>query len=81
MDRPPSPDTYSFVVTDEEFYFRMPYETLDLLLYAWENGVPVEEVCMAMSLTEEQVSRAFRDFASKHKASRHSRVLPPTLDV
>jgi NAD+ synthase len=81
IDRPPSPDTYSYVVTDEEFYFRMPYDTLDLLLYAWENSVPVGEVCGAMGLTEEQVKRAFRDFASKHNASNHSRALPPTLDM
>jgi NAD+ synthase len=81
IDRAPSPDTYSFVVTDEEFYFRMPYDTLDLLLHAWENSVPVGEVCGAMGLTEEQVKRAFRDFASKHNASNHSRALPPTLDM
>ena len=81
IDRPPSPDTYSYVVTDEEFYFRMPYDTLDLLLYAWENSVPVGEVCGAMGLTEEQVKRAFRDFTSKNNATKHLRRLPPTLDV
>jgi NAD+ synthase len=80
IDRPPSPDTYSFAVTDEEYYFRMPYETLDLLLYAWENRVPVREVCVAMDLTEEQVKRAFRDFTSKHNATKHFGVAPPTLD-
>jgi len=81
IDRAPSPDTYSLAVTDEEFYFRMPYDTLDLLLYAWENSVPVEEVCAIMGLTEEQVKRAFRDFSSKHNASKHSRVVPPTLEM
>jgi len=81
IDRAPSPDTYSSVVTDVEFYFRMPYDTLDLLLYAWENNVPVEQVCGTMGLTEEQVRRAFRDFTSKHSASKHSRALPPTLDM
>jgi NAD+ synthase len=81
IDRAPSPDTYSFVVTDEEFYFRMPYDTLDLLLYAWEKGVPVGQVCGAMGLTEEQVKRAFRDFASKHNATKHFGVAPPTLDL
>jgi NAD+ synthase len=81
IDRAPSPDTYSSVVTDVEFYFRMPYDTLDLLLYAWENSVPVEEVCMAMGLSEEQIRRAFRDFASKFNATRHLRTLPPTLDM
>lgn len=81
IDRPPSPDTYSLVVTDEEFYLRMPYDTLDLLLYAWGKGLPVEEVCPVMDLTEEQVKRAFRDFASKYKATRHLRRLPATLDA
>jgi NAD+ synthase len=81
IDRAPSPDTYSFVVTDVEFYFRMPYDTLDLLLYAWENSVPVEEVRVAMGLSEEQVRRAFRDFASKFNATRHLRTFPPTLDM
>lgn len=81
IERAPSPDTYSSVVTDQEFYFRMPYDTLDLLLFAWENRVSVGEICVAMGLTEEQVKRAFRDFTSKYNASRHSRALPPTLDT
>jgi NAD+ synthase len=80
IERPPSPDTYSFVVTDVEFYFRMPWDTLDLLLYAWEKMVPVGEVCAAMDLTEEQVKRAFRDFTSKHNATKHFGIAPPTLD-
>ena len=77
INREPTPDTYSFVQSDEEFYFRMPYKTLDLLLYAWENKVPSAEVCQAMSLTEEQVKRAFRDFASKANATRHLHTMPP----
>jgi NAD+ synthase len=79
MDRAPSPDTFSFEVTDEEFYFRIPYDKLDLLLYAWENNVPITEVCEAMYLTEEQVKRAFRDFTAKYNATKHLRSLPPTF--
>lgn len=80
IEREPSPDTYSFVQSDEEFYFRMPYEKLDLLLYAWENKVPLAEVCEAMALTEEQVKRAFRDFTSKANATRHLHAMPPVLN-
>ncbi len=79
IKRTPSPDTFSFVVTDEEMYFRIAYDTLDLLLYAWENKVPIAEVCQAMALTEEQVKRAFRDFTSKHNATQHLHILPPRL--
>lgn len=79
IDRAPSPDTFSFQVSDEEFYFRIPYDELDLLLYAWENNIVVSEVCEVMDLREEQVKRAFRDFTSKHNATKHLRQLPHML--
>ena len=80
IDRAPSPDTWSFQVSDEEFYFRIPYAILDLLLYAWEQKVPVEHVCQTLDLTEEQVDRVMRDFNAKYNATKHLRQLPPTLE-
>jgi len=79
IGRAPCPDTYSAPVTDEEWYFRMPFEQLDLLLYAWENKVPIPEICGVMGLAEDQVKRAFRDFASKHNTTEHLRRFPPSL--
>lgn len=79
LGRAPCPDTYSAPVTDEEWYFRMPFQTLDLLLYAWERQVPLADIRRVLDLTEEQVKRAFRDFASKHAATEHLRRMPPTL--
>lgn len=79
IQREPSPDTFSFEVTDEEMYFRIPYTTLDLLLYAWENSIPIAEVSKAMELTEEQVKRSFRDFTAKHDATRYLRLSPSSL--
>ncbi len=81
IKRAPSPDTFSFEVTDEEFYFRIPYDSLDLLLFAWENNVTISEVCEVMALTEQQVKRAFRDFTAKYNATKHLHKLPPTLDM
>ena len=80
IERTPSPDTWSFQVSDEEFYFRIPYEKLDLLLYAWQNKIPAEQVCESMNLSEEQVNRAIRDFNAKYNATKHLRQLPPTLE-
>jgi NAD+ synthase len=79
LDRAPCPDTYSAPVTDEEWFFRMPFKTLDLLLYAWENGTDLALVCQVMGLSEDQVGRAYRDFASKHRATEHLRNFPPSL--
>jgi len=79
IERTPSPDTFSIPVSDEEFYFRIPYDKLDLLLYAWERNLPFRDVGEVMGLTEEQVKRAYRDFTAKFSATEHLRRLPPTL--
>ena len=48
IGRAPCPDTYSAPVTDEEWFFRMPFKVLDLLLYAWENKVDLAEIARVM---------------------------------
>ncbi len=80
INRAPCPDTFSAPVTDEEWYFRMPYKQLDLLLWAWENKVDISQVCLVMDLTPEQVTRVFRDFTNKYNATKHLSQLPPMLD-
>ncbi len=80
IERAPSPDTFSFPVSDEEFYFRMSFDKLDPLLYAWENDVDISLICDVMNLSEEQVKRAFRDFVSKNKTTWHLRQLPPVIE-
>jgi NAD+ synthase len=80
IKRAPCPDTYSAPVTDEEWYFRMPYKLLDLLLYAWENKIDIAQVSKVMELTPEQIQRVFRDFTSKYNTTKHLRQLPPTLE-
>lgn len=79
IESSPSPDTFSFPVTDEEMYFRIPYDTLDLLLYAWERQVPISEVSIAMNLTEYQIQRVFRDLTSKYNATKSLRLPPQSL--
>lgn len=79
IKRAPSPDTFSFEVSDEEMYFRIPYKSLDLLLFAWEHQVPTANVSTVMKLTDDQVQRAFRDLTSKYNATRNLRLPPQTV--
>jgi NAD+ synthase len=67
--RPPTTDTYSASTTQQDFFFRLPFETLDLLWYAQENGVSAAEAGGVMGLTEEQVLRAYADFDRKARAA------------
>ena len=74
--RPPTTDTYSLPQTQEEFYFSLPYDKMDLCLYARNNGIEAADVGAALGLTEQQVDRVFRDIDAKRRASRYLHLEP-----
>jgi len=74
--RTPTTDTYSAHSTQQEFFFRLPFETMDLLWYAQEHDVPMAEVVDVMGLTELQVKRAFDDFTRKYRTTEYLRTPP-----
>ncbi len=76
--RTPTTDTYSLPQTQEEFYFALPYDRMDLILYAYNHNVPVEEVARVMDLTPDQVKRAFRDVERKRNVAGYL-LAPPIL--
>ena len=78
LDRPPTTDTYSLPQSQEEFYFSLPYQGMDLCLYAHDQGLPPEAVADAVSLTPEQVQRVFDDIDQKRRTTRYLH-LPPQL--
>ena len=73
INREPSPDTFSLPVSDQEFFFRIPFSKIDFLLYAWEHDVPHDEAASVLGLSEDAVKRAFKDFTSKNRATQHLR--------
>ena len=74
--RPPTTDTYSMPQSQEEFYFSLPYDAMDLCLYAVDHGVEADEVGRALDLTREQVERVFADIASKRRMSTYLHAEP-----
>jgi len=69
--RPPTTDTFSMSQTQEEFYFALPYDKMDLCLYACNHGLPAAEVAGALDLSAEQVERVYRDIEAKRRATRY----------
>ncbi|GAA2844882.1 NAD+ synthase [Aminobacter aminovorans] len=78
--RPPTTDTYSLQQTQEEFYFSLPYDRMDLCLYGLNNGISAEDVGRAAGLTAEQVGRVWTDIASKCKTTRYLHSGPLLVD-
>ncbi|OPY71988.1 MAG: NH(3)-dependent NAD(+) synthetase [Syntrophorhabdus sp. PtaU1.Bin050] len=80
INRQPSPDTFSLPVTDQEFFFRISFDKLDFLLYAWEHEVAAGDAAKALDIPENAVKRAYKDFVSKHRATAHLREVSRTLN-
>jgi NAD+ synthase len=74
--RPSTTDTYSLPQSQEEFYFSLPYQRMDLCLFGKNNGVPVGEIAQATDLTVEQVHRVFRDIDQKRATTEYLHLSP-----
>src|SRR5262245_10662114 len=76
--RPPTTDTYSLPQSQEEFYFSLPYDKMDLCLYAQVNGYPPEAVADAVGLSPEDAARVYKDIEAKHRVTEYL-ALPPVV--
>jgi NAD+ synthase len=74
--RPPTTDTYSLSQSQEEFYFSLPYDKMDMCLYGKNHGISVEDVASAAGLTPDQVDYVYRDITAKRKATRYQHLKP-----
>ncbi len=74
----PTTDTYSLPQGQDEFYFALPYQQMDLALWAYNHGIPVEELAAALAVDVEQARLVYRDIEAKRRATRYLQ-LPPLL--
>jgi NAD+ synthase len=71
QERPPTTDTYPLDQSQEEFYFPLPYDRMDLCLYAKNHGLLPEEIASAIELTTEQAARVYRVIDATRNATRY----------
>jgi NAD+ synthase len=79
QNRTPTSDTYSAPATQEEFFFRLPFDIMDLLWYAQEQQISPEDTALALDMTPSQVKNAFDDFTRKTRSTHYLRT--PPLDM
>lgn len=71
VERPPTTDTYALEQSQEEFYFSVPFDKLDLCLYARNVGLPAEAAAAATGLAPEVVERVFEDIERKRRGAAY----------
>lgn len=79
-NRPPTTDTYSLPQSQEEFYFSLPYDKMDLVLYGKNHGYPPSAIGAGMGLTTAQVERVFRDIDGKRRVAHYLHAAPVILE-
>lgn len=72
--RVPTTDTYSAEQTQEEFFFKLPFEILDAIWYGWEHGYSTEGIAEAMQLSPNQVQNVINDIMRKKAATEYLRM-------
>lgn len=78
--RPPTTDTYSLPQSQEEFYFTLPYDRMDLCLWALNHGIAAGEVARVTGLNANQVERTFEDIRAKRRATAYQHARPLLIE-
>jgi len=76
IDRTPTTDTYTAEQTQEDFFYQMPFASMDLIWYGWENGYPAEEVGKVMEKSAKEIENIYKSFERKKKTTEYLRMRP-----
>ena len=76
IKRTPTTDTYSAEQTQEDFFYQLPFEIMDLVWYGWENGYSAEEIANVMDYSADEISNIFTSFERKMRTTDYLRMTP-----
>lgn len=76
----PTTDTYSMEQGQDEFYFSMPYDRMDIALWAHNHQVPVEELAMFLEIEVAHAQFVYRDIESKRRTTAYLHATPVLVE-
>jgi NAD+ synthase len=71
--RVPTSDTYSAYQSQEEFFFRLPFDILDRIWFGWESEVPSQKIADVLELSVEQVENVIADIKKRMSTTEYLR--------
>lgn len=67
----PTTDTYSLQQGQDEFYFALSYDKMDIALWAHNHGVSADVMAGFLGLSADQGRAVYRDIVAKRQATRY----------
>ena len=77
----PTTDTYSLQQGQDEFYFALPYDRMDIALWAHNHSVPVAELAAYLEVSVEQAHFIYADVEAKRRATRYLHAAPELVEA
>jgi len=78
LSRPPTTDTYSLPQSQEEFYFSLPYDKMDIALHAYDNNYSEKKLGEILDVDEDTAGRIYLDIRNKKRMASFLH-LPPQV--
>lgn len=66
----PTTDTYSLPQGQDEFYFALPYQQMDVALWAYNHNIPAVELATELGIEEKMAEYVYKDIESKRKTTK-----------
>ena len=76
----PTTDTYSMAQGQDEFYFALPYNQMDLALWALNHDLPASEAAKLMGIDVEHAEFVYKDIQAKRSATRYLHIRPVLVE-
>jgi NAD+ synthase len=76
----PTTDTYSMAQGQDEFYFALPYQQMDVALWAHNHRVPVAELAAALKIDAEHAAFIYSDIEAKRRATQYLHARPMLVE-
>lgn len=79
-DASPTTDVYTMRQNQDEFYFALPYDKMDIALWAHDHAVPANELAICLGTDEKHARFIYRDIENKRAATRYLHARAALID-
>ncbi len=76
----PTTDTYSLAQGQDEFYFALPYQQMDVALWAYRHGLPASELSAELGISEQRAELVYKDIEAKRRMTEYLVMNPASLE-
>jgi len=76
----PTTDTYSMDQGQDEFYFALPYQKMDIALWALNHNIDAAELAAYLGVTREQAEYIYTDIHNKRVTTHYMHTKPCLID-